>query len=66
MFKFYIAEGSGCFSRHARADGHPGCRSQFFWIPAFAGMTDLSAENTPTPDIAKLFECDGRRTIGAT
>jgi hypothetical protein len=49
-----LGEGSGCFSRHARVGGHPGSRLQFFWIPAFAGMTDLSPENTPSPKLIIL------------
>jgi hypothetical protein len=33
---------------------------QFFYIPAFAGMTDLSAENTP---IRQLFNSNQQKKI---
>jgi len=33
---------------------------QFFYIPAFAGMTDLSAENTPT---RQLFNSNQQKKI---
>jgi len=50
-----MVEGSGCFSRHARAEPAPvqtgagiqSTRFQIFWIPAFAGMTTDIAVNVP-------------------
>jgi len=35
-------------SRHSREGGNPGCRvsEKFFWIPAFAGMTNLELIGT--------------------
>jgi hypothetical protein len=42
-------EGSGRFSRHARASGHPAFSAKHFWIPACAEMTSFELKNFPTP-----------------
>jgi hypothetical protein len=31
--------------------GHPAFSVKDFWIPAFAGMTNLERKNFPTPDL---------------